>query len=247
MKLSDKIAGWALIFSLAAIFLTAIQFFHSNKLEYKINSMEYHPQLQVSEIRLTSWEWNARNVPVIRKDTSDSDTLTINAKMSIDFNLNIVNVGNTKAELQLLILADTTSGGPFLKDILPDLKRRVIEKDSLYEYYNRYEFNLSDTVELNLTHEIQFITDQYFTLHFYFIYKNELSQYFDSYYWARFNTEEVIFENVYNTVNHRFGIRAKSDEIQNMIQFFDDYNSSSVITKRESHKLKRILDSIAER
>jgi|ERR1035437_1349863 hypothetical protein len=167
---SKRPDGWyrattyiAMVASLVSIF----SIIYTIKLGSKLNKLNYSPQLVVSKCQLTDF----------KKLGSTTFQYSVRAIVTLK------NIGNNNAHLMMSVSICIPVGEDFLrkeknkKDFAKNVRDAPREYYSDKQIYPTQEFIVSPLVEgLNSS-------DSIFTLHFWFVYKNDNGIIYDSYYW----------------------------------------------------------------
>jgi hypothetical protein len=245
IKISDYIAIGAILISISSIVYTCCQDKKLNNLTYHINSIEHRPHLKIVDISINNCTFKSRPFTIFKETENDSDTLNIEVNIEVETTLKIVNIGNSKASLILEVAADTASGNMFLKNVLPRLTQQA-EKSEYRRYYPYFEINVNDTAIFTYKRKIENIDDNKFTLHFYLLYNNELQQFFDTYYWARFSVTPFLIQPQFNNniKNNSLPIIYNFKDIERSIHFVDDNNFSYTYSEKEKKKMGRLLNKL---
>ncbi len=173
------------------------------EINYKINSINYQPRVKIANFPKIGRIWfsdtlhiDLRKFVKINKNDSIIPTIEIAPKLKIGFKYKIINIGNSLAKLIAVMYGDTSTDVYFLRERILSRIDKINQKD-LFPPYSRNQIlpNATDTMEVSLSEEIQFINDQKFTIHILLLYKNELNYFYDSYYCYQFKIKELFFPN----------------------------------------------------
>lgn len=241
----------ALIFSTINLFDNSKQRKDINQINYRLNSLDYQPRLKV--ISIPEWsnlEYSAKldykNVEPPPPGDSVATFMTT-PKVTINTKLKIVNVGTAKAELLAVVHNDTTVAYDILRDKI--YKNIKIKTSSFSEFLTDEVLpNAIDTVDIEFNHRIRFFEDNKFVIHYLILYKNELGQVFDTYYWCQGQFKDFIFpapirrldENRIIVTRQYHTKVAKKD----MLDFEDAKSSYKIYTENECKRIQKFIDNI---
>ena len=153
----------AMVASLVSIF----SIIYTIKLGSKLNKLNYSPQLIVSKCQLTDF----------KKLGSTTFQYSVKAIVTLK------NIGNNNAHLMMYVSICIPVGEDFLRKEKnkKDFAKNV--RDAQREYYSDKQIYPTQEIIVSPLVEGLNSADSIFTLHFWFVYKNDNGIIYDSYYW----------------------------------------------------------------
>lgn len=162
--------------------------------------------------------------------------------LEIKTRLRIKNDGNHAARIIFYGFTDIQSGAPEIRNAISnrfsDFKGKLIAM-----YYSQYYHNIDilpgKEYLIEVSKNVENCAGGNFTMHYFFVYKNEIGNVFDTYYLARFKSKEF-------TLNPN----AESDVIEkalmDSIVFVDDHTSYNMYNKEDSEYLLNMDEQYIE-
>lgn len=214
-KSADKVSLLGLIvvfgFSLINLFRSCNQDQQIAQLTYQVNAVNFQPKIRIVDTPVLKKYWfDSTLVKISMKDffspdtTSEIPTYAIKKPVNLTLNLKLINSGNSLGKILAVLTADTTSDEPVLRKMLLDGSFKE-QRSSFFPPYLNTELlpNDMDTLEYTHQEQVDFIDNQYFTLHLLILYENELGHLYDTYYWSRAKLEELLFPSPFGVKGNR--------------------------------------------
>ena len=187
------------------------------------------------------------NSPEINKNIKfgvpemEEDLLYLPFELKLEITITLKNQGTSIAELIAWAVTDRSSGEPSIRrEILDAEKRKKWKFNKSADFYKTITIIPNGDHPFDFTHSIKNINEEReFTLHFWFLYKDELGNLYDSYYWARYISEEIDFP-----MNKEKKIQIDRSIIDRFFQFVDNYFDTKMYIGKEAETLSSILKDI---
>lgn len=248
--------------SLAAFALATVVFFKNcsqdkkiDKLTYVSNAMQFRPLLQVlDKPRIYSYEIRTDKVNVPNFSTTQVNTDSIhdiNATLRIYAKLRVANTGNAIANVYELIWTDTSSGGSEIREVLLNQKLReqkfVSSPDT--DYFGIKDIKPGDTCDFQISHDVKYVYDQKFTMHFLLLYRNEAGDLFDTYYWARFKTIPFVWKTEFAIIDGQLAYRIGVDkkQVKEFITLYDQNTSWRLYSKSDAENILSFFEHLSKK
>ena len=139
------------------------------------------------------------------------------------------------------VVGDVHSGEDEVrKFILDPDKRKNVKITLIDDFYKVVEFNTDKEHDLTLTRTILSPKDGMFTIHYLFIYSNEIGNVYDTYIWARY-AQKPINMFVADKTDKTVRLTVSKDELLKSIEFVDMRSSSHMYSKEDSKELIDLL------
>ncbi len=186
-KTSNWIACGALGVSIISIAISTYLYFHQKQIEFSNQGIQNRPRLEVlGPPEISSIEMKTKELVPVSSLFKEEPPL-IPMTLSLDTKITVKNEGNSIAKLIFYAVMDKPTGAPDVrKEIFNILKGEKGNIEPIDEYKTtdilpgqKHTFNIPRTIE-------SIDENRMFTLHFFFLYSNELGNKFDSYYWVRY-------------------------------------------------------------
>ncbi len=167
----------------------------------------------------------------LKEAVNKEEFIHIDVSLTLETKITVKNEGNSIARLLVWGLTDRATGDAHIRSELLDAEKRkkwkIHRTDEYYKTLSilpggEHTFNLSCTI-----HEIN--KNKEFTLHYYFLYKDELNNICDSYYWARYATEEF---------------RLNSEGIKKACQFKDTHFDTKMYFDKKSKSISSFINNV---
>ncbi len=161
-------------------------------------------------------------------------------KLKIDTKIRIRNDGNTNAHLILYAVTDRLSGLPEIRDATTSKFKNFpgkLDIGLIKDYYQTVDILPGKEHIIETSRPVQNINEGLFNIHYYLVYKNEVGNVYDTYYWARFRSKEF-----------KLNPSADSDTIEKALMgsivFVDDHYSYKIFNREDSLYLNNLRESI---
>ena len=246
MKVSDRIALWALIVSL---FLGMLAFIRDCSQDKKIEennyitkALQFRPRLEI----LDNPRVSAIDTFVVSEASQIGDTLVTKFSLSIICSLNVANKGESMARIYATAWTDTSTGIAKIRDVLLDKKYREDFFKSLpvNDYYPLKEVQSGDTTYFKIRHTIQYVNGNQFTIHFLLLYKNEAGNLFDTYYWARYATTPITGVPQFKVENGKLifnSIKFAKADFREFLKLTDSNTSTQTYSREQAKDILNFL------
>ena len=99
-----------------------------------------------------------------------------------------------------------------------------------------------DTIEIKFEQSIHFISNQKFVLHYLILYKNELGNIYDTYFWVQYELKELIFPNPFKVVKDTLFYKPISRHMRMAIKDFIKIENSKPSYHMYDIKTTEVLD-----
>lgn len=199
LKIDNKI-GVGEIIALIAIIFSIIAFSRSCKIEKKLKNQDfiiranqYRPHITaIGEPQLIKFSMTIDKI--IKTDTGAK----IEGSVNYSAYLNLKNIGNSKANIQVIILTDTLTFRESLRDEVFCQKTLKIENGD-NKYTNRkIEIFPNETKKIEISRKLTSHDNHLFNLHIIIYYSNdllEINNLFDTYLWYEYSlTDSFLLE-----------------------------------------------------
>jgi len=246
LTLSDILAAVAILISVVVLIRDCSQNAQINELTYRTNATQFRPNLKVCEKpNLIDFQLRSKMAvkdffPRVTQDTIDTP-----ATLRVTVSLKLTNIGNAVAHISSIVWVDTVSGEDQIRRMLLDKNARPdsLQAGSLNRYFTPMDLSTGDTTTIELKRDIEFIDRQAFTLHFLFLYENETGALFDTYYWARYQLGEIIYQPQVGMINGNPAVRIiyNRKQFREFLKFLDDHSSTKVYTQEQSENIIKYL------
>lgn len=154
-----------------------------NNQQYELNSINYSPQLEVS-CQLTNIQFKYIDPNYKTYERLDTIGQGPRAQFSAHIDISIKNIGKVTARILMLAFSDYSQGAhlyrglksvPFVPEFFQNANR---------EFWPDKQINPQEVFHRNLESRYSYYTfPQYYTLHVWIVYKNDLGMIYDTYYW----------------------------------------------------------------
>lgn len=241
-SISNIFAGGALIISIIALCKDCSQSKKIDKTNYALSQVQYRPQIKIIKSEITGFDWQTGMIHQgTEEDYLKQDTSDIGIELETNTRIYLTNIGNTPAKIFGEICTDNTSSKRFLREILTKLEPEVDTVGFFNNYYREIEINSGDTIKIERKFKIRNAQKHKFTIHYLLLYENDLGQYFDTYYWARYKLNEFMLKEEYYPDKNLLKLKVARKDLVNMLEFIDQFNYSDVYNKREKQELDKYL------
>ena len=244
MQHKDKKKNWIAIIALGVSILSLgytiissqIQSQRLEDTDFINQSLQNRPVLSIignPEVKRVEYEIKAEmlNGKVINSSAT---------KLKIDTKIRIRNDGNTNAHLIFYAVTDRLSGLPEMRNITISKFKNFpgkLDIGLIKDYYQTIDILPGKEHIIQTSRPVQNINEGLFNIHYYLVYKNEVGNVYDTYYWARFRSKEF-----------KLNPSADSDSIEkalmDSIVFVDDHYSYKVFSREESRYLINLRETI---
>ena len=239
---SDFIALGAVIISIIALCKDCSQNKKIDKTNYSLSQIQNKPQIKIIKTEIIGFELHSEMNP---QGTEESylkhDTTDLGVELELNTRIYLTNIGNVSAKIFGEICSDNTSSKRFLREILKDVKHTVDTTGFIKDYYRNIEINNGDTLKIERKFKISNPNIDKFTIHYMLLYENDLDQYFDTYYWARFKLNELVIKEEFYPNEQLLHLKVARKDLINMIKFIDDYNYTDSYNLKEKKELDKYL------
>lgn len=245
----DKKTRWplitflALMLSIAGFCYKVYRDNEADKLSFKNSGIQNRPHLEIVG------RPSIKSIKVAPE--SQGKILNFNDKNlgfapTLDTEVKLINDGSSVAKLMFEVLGDVHSGEDEIRKIIldPD-KRKNIKFTFIDDFYKVVEFGKDKEHDLTLTRTILSPKDSMFTIHYLFIYSNEIGNVYDTYIWARY-AQKPIKMFVADKTDKTVTLTASKDEVLKSIEFVDMRSSSYMYSKKDSEELISLLKKLQE-
>jgi hypothetical protein len=157
----------AIIIAIIAGIIGICNICYTSFLNYKLNKLNYSPQLIVSKCQLTDY----------KKLGSTTSQYSVRAIITLK------NIGNNNAHLMMQVSICIPTGEDFLRNEKNKKEFAKDVRDAPREYYSDKQIYPTQEIIVSPLVEGLNSADSIFTLHFWFVYKNDNGIIYDSYYW----------------------------------------------------------------
>lgn len=165
---------------------------------------------------------------------------TTDTKLKISTRIRIRNDGNSNAHLIFYGVADRLSGAPELRNIISSKFNSFqgkLDIGFIEDYYHTVDIMPGKEHTIETSRQIQNINEGLFNIHYYLVYKNDVGNVYDTYYWARFKSKEF-------TLNPRADSDTIEKALMDSIVFVDDHSSYNVFNREDSFYLSSLRDDL---
>jgi len=223
---------------------------------YMNMAMKFRPDLKVvNSPEIISFELASTDkISVSEFYDSQSDTIDIHSSLTIKAKLNLVNVGNARAKVYAFGRMDTLSGDPKIRELLLNKKGREhsMKFAPISDYFWIKDVKPDDTTCFNLSHAIKFIEDSKFTVHFIFLYENDVGVLYDTYYWANYTSTPLVLKlpekGLMDTKgNLIFTSKVDKSQVKEFFKLSDQNISSKIYSKKEAEDILKFLKRKAKK
>jgi len=242
--ISNFIAGAALIVSIIVLGKDCSQDKKIDKTNYSLAQIQFKPQIKIVKTQIIGFDFHSDFYLETDEEYLSHDTIDSKAELELNVRFHITNIGNTPAKIFGEICTDNTSSKRFIKTILKKQEHKNDTTPFINDYYSKIEISNGDTLEIERNFKIKQINDKMFTLHYLLLYRNDLNQYFDTYYWARFKCNELIFKEEYYPESQIVRFKAAKKDIIKMVEFVDDMNYSDIYSNEEKIELDKFVEKL---
>jgi hypothetical protein len=191
-----NIAFIALIVSILSFWRDCGQDKEIDKINFLSNAVQHQPTLvSVSKLDITNvWlEPVSVKVPLDTHDSTEPVGIPLETNILIKTNIKLTNVGNSNAKIIAVMMSDSLTANPFIRNAMLDPERKMTTVQSMLPPFLKSELlpNNSDTTQIELTYKIHNVRDNLFTLHYLILYENDLGNIYDTYYWNQYRIHFV--------------------------------------------------------
>ncbi len=225
----------ALIVSIVAMSLSTCWHYDQGKKLKQMQGAQNRPLLSIFNKPII-YSFKGKNIePILTQDVIDAvrnnELLIIETSLTIDTKITLTNKGNSIAKLLAWMLVDRPTGDTDVRNELFNAEKRNKWKfHGNNDYYETLTILPGKEHTFNFSRTIANITEnREFTLHYYFLYQDELGNIYDSYYWARY-TSEVTELNV--------------DKAEKLFLFKDKHFDTKMFFNDESETILSILNNV---
>ncbi|MBV6640905.1 MAG: hypothetical protein KI791_09305 [Cyclobacteriaceae bacterium] len=177
------IALSALIFSIIVFANDCSQRSQIEEIETRLNALNFRPQLIVDNLKIKSIQGELKSIE--RDSVNNEPALVFNTFYNIEYQIELLNTGNTNASVIATAWTDTIAGHAKLRSVFNDQKSPV-KIDTTSNYYLYEKVVPQERYYSTAKRKVQFLDDDTFTVHFLILYENDLGIMYDTYYWARY-------------------------------------------------------------
>jgi len=245
IKLSDWLSAAAIALAIIVFVRDCSQNKKIEELGYVSNALQFRPLLQVlGTPRIYSYEIQTDRValPDFSAAPESTDSIQdITASLRIHARLLFVNAGNAIANVYAFIWADTSSGSAIIR---ADLLNRTLREQRFIaspdtDYFYVKDIRPGDTCDFQIAHDVRFLTEQKFTMHFLLLYSNEAGGFFDTYYWARFTAIPIVWKTEFAIIDGKLAYRVGIDrkQFREFLTLCDQNTSWRVYSKAEAEDI----------
>ncbi|MGB2698066.1 MAG: hypothetical protein WBD28_09465 [Candidatus Zixiibacteriota bacterium] len=250
IKFSDCVSILALMLAVFVFIRDCSQDKKIEELNYWSNAMQFKPSLKVvGDPITTAFQFEGDGKFATRDILNASDTTTkfidIHCTLTINFKLNIMNEGNTMADVYAVFWSDTSKGRDKMRELLfnKDARERELGKPIIGDYLTLKSVPPGDTVDYEMTHTVQFFEENDFTMHFLFLYRNEIGTLYDTYYWACYNATPILGKVEFAIIDGKLvsRIAVEKTQFKDFLKLYDHAMSSKTYSKSEAEDILDFL------
>jgi hypothetical protein len=219
-------------------------------LKYITNAVQFRPYLKLAEKPVVT----CKLFPEIPRDLLShkaTDTVDIPATLSITSNIKLINTGNTIAHVFSIMWKDTIAGDVNIRNILTDKKKRanLIEIKPNENFFKTMDLSAGDTTIIKIDHDVAFIENDTFVLHFVFLYESEADALFDTYYQVRYALGNIIYKPEVVNIDGKPVLRFNFDkkQLHDFLVLVDDNTSTKTYSHQQSKDIIRFLTQYVNR
>ena len=227
----------ALILSLVTIGYTIYNNIELSKLSFQNAGIQPRPLLKIEgtpvikSIRATS------ESPITKKNINER---SLGLTLSLITEVKLINKGNSIAKMMFEVVADKHSGIPEVrKFILDPDKRKNIKFSLIDDFYKVVEINPDKDRDITLSRTIKSPSNDRFTMHYMFIYSNEIGNVYDSYIWATY-VQKPVKMRVADKTDTTIKLTMEPEELVKSIELEDIYEMTYMYSKKESEELLKL-------
>ena len=243
----------ASVLSIISLCMDCSQRSKIDELDYRTKALTFQPKLKV--ISKPFIEGIKVRLDRTRQPEFDQNTVTVSFNLTIKSKLRLVNVGSALARILALVGTDTLSGSPSIRKIIlkEESRKDRVETAFWSGYFDLPEVLPEDTTELKFEHNVQFVSDGEFTLHYLILYENQVGVYYDTYYWVRYKNDPLVAELEsprYQLIDGRMYARQKcklsKTGLLNSIRFEESDQKYRIYSAEETKSLNDFLKNRAK-
>ena len=234
---NNWIAILALIVSIAGLAWNVYQYFTMQKLSFSISGIENKPILKVQgSPQILSFELKSKkSIPgsVLFSNPRPS----IESVLTLKTRINLINEGRAIAKVVAYAVMDKPTGAPEIRKTIQGLQENKKEKNINLEigldssYYETLDILPGDKRSIDFSYTIQALDKEgKFTLHYFFLYANDLENVFDSYYWARYETKKD-----FKIAHQGDNFFSADKEWPTPFKFLDDHFSTQMYSRKNQN------------
>ena len=250
IKFSDCVSVLALLLAAFVFIRDCSQDKKIQELNYWTSAMQFKPFLKVvGNPIITAFQFEGDSKFATRDIFNASDTtikfIDIHCTLTIDFKLNIMNEGNTIADVYAILWSDTLKGRDKMRDLLfnKDTRERELGRPIIGDYLTLKSVPAGDTVDYEMTHTVRFFEENDFMMHFLFLYRNEVGTLYDTYYWACYNATPILGKVEFAIIEGKLVSRVAVEKAQfkDFLKLYDHATSSKTYSKSQAEDILDFL------
>ena len=242
----------AITFSTISLIRDCYQEKNIENLNFKLNAIKYQPRIKVIGDHKINRVWSDSSFNPFSIDqffTKDSTNKILDIPIKVNFHiksaLKVTNIGNSIAKIIGKIYCDTLTPIPIIRNLLINQEFDKFEDGgALFPPFFQNELlpNGVDTIEIKFEQSIHFISNQKFVLHYLILYKNELGNIYDTYFWVQYELKELIFPNPFKVVKDTLFYKPISRHMRMAIKDFIKIENSKPSYHVYDIKTTEVLD-----
>jgi hypothetical protein len=196
--------------------------------EYKLNSINYKPQLEIScqitnfqfkslgpYFRVKEYKVDTSSYKRIKKIQITYDTIEkgTRAQYSVNIDISIKNTGNVNAILMMSSYTDTISNRYFIRN--PEDGKALIEfaNSASRVIYNNDQIIPQKEIRMHIIEAgTNYFRDNFYSFHFWILYRNDLEIFYDTYYMYSVKLNDSIIGLQINPESVKIGATVERNE-----------------------------------
>ncbi len=238
--------------SLGSVILSIVLYIIDQGKDYKVRQQSFHPNLEV--IR-TKTQHNLKLPANIKQEMLKAMASNHNSvfdiegiKLDLDVTFTLKNVGSAKATLLYSLYRDTASGEQVLDHFVLNHTIGQEYEKLPQPFFSKRDINIGDSIELKEVFPINNkIMGDTIAIHAFFIYMNEMNQWYNSYYIGvyKFNGMDMISE--YDTIRNEPYFKYARKDFNNAVMMIDSNCTSYSYTRKERNRVKELIKEISDK
>jgi len=237
----------AIIISLIAISIDWRQNIRLDKLQYELNSLNFKPVIEVSDVFLTSFRERFDSITFLADKVDSTGLIKMKSEIETDITFNIKNIGNSNAKIVAAFCIDTISGDDKLRELI--YREGLTHKydSSNNEFYSFQQLQPKYKDKLKFHKKIDFVNNETFAIHLLVLYKNDMGILYDSYYWAKFQKKDLLIDFIVDSRNGQIVYSKIVGDMRDYVKFIDENIAYKIYTKEEKENFELLLDDIKQK
>lgn len=229
----------ALIISLSVLGYTIYHDRELNELSFQNAGIQNRPILKIVGHPLIKSIRGTSEAPITTKNINERN---LGLTLSLGIEVKLINDGDSIAKIMFEAASDKYTGTPEIqKYVLDPDRRKNIKFDLINHFYKVVEINPHKERDFFLPITITNPNREgMFTIHYLFIYSNEIGNVYDSYFWARYKTKPVKTL-VTEKTDKIIKLTVIANELMKSIELVDVNYSTKMYSKEESRNLFNLL------